>query len=216
MEQTQTWYDAAGNTVATADYQRLPADTTTGALTARTSTRHGHRRFLRPRRPGHRGRQHYGRQDVVAGAASVVFGSGGSLIAAADGNPAITEPASLPQPGPQSATWSAKRITSTTRPPARSWTKSTMPAWSRKPSPIFWVALTTIQNYVASGLTSGLPTLSDISQDALTAYQYDTAGRMAAQIVYDANGSSVDTEETQYLYQSPIDGSLQTAVIVSQ
>ncbi len=71
----------------------------------------------------------------------------------------------------------------------------------------------TIENYVPEELSSGLPTASDTSQDVMTAYQYDTSGRLAAQIVYDANGSTLDAEETQYLYQSPIDGSLQTAVI---
>ena len=38
IEQSQTWYDPAGQAVATATYQRLPDDTsTTGALTAANS-----------------------------------------------------------------------------------------------------------------------------------------------------------------------------------
>ncbi len=69
----------------------------------------------------------------------------------------------------------------------------------------------TIQNYVAAGLDSkGLPTATDTAEDVTTAFQYDSGGRLVTQTAYDATGSALVPEATEYLYTSPIDGSLQT------
>ncbi len=78
VQQTQAWYDADGNTVATADYQRLPGDTTTnGALDSTDSYVTVTASFYDAA-----GRDiedvDYGRQDVVADVATAVFNTDGS------------------------------------------------------------------------------------------------------------------------------------------
>ncbi len=71
--------------------------------------------------------------------------------------------------------------------------------------------MSTIQNYVAAGLDcNGLPIATDTAQDVTTGYQYDFAGRLVTQTAYNANGTTVVAEATKYLYESPLDGSLQT------
>jgi YD repeat-containing protein len=72
----------------------------------------------------------------------------------------------------------------------------------------------TIQDYTGSGeFSGGIPAETDTDKDATTDYVYDSAGRLAAQIAYDPNGTSVIHEQTTYLYGSLVDGSLVTAVV---
>jgi len=76
--------------------------------------------------------------------------------------------------------------------------------------------VSTIQNYDSSELGSnGLPTQDDTAQDVMTAYQYDSAGRLATMTVYDAQGpgTTLQSQATEYLYGSTVDASLVTAVV---
>ena len=51
--------------------------------------------------------------------------------------------------------------------------------------------LRTIENYVSGGLSSsGLPTDSDTAEDVTTDSLYDTSGRLAATVAYDATGTA--------------------------
>ena len=68
--------------------------------------------------------------------------------------------------------------------------------------------VSTIQNY-----TTGSPHTSTLAQDVTTAEIYDADGRLSAEVAFDASGSWVAPQETMYLYQSLVDGSLQTATI---
>ena len=45
---------------------------------------------------------------------------------------------------------------------------------------------------------------------------YDADGRLSAQVAFNASGNWVAPQETMYLYQSPLDGSLQTAENLSR
>ena len=65
-----------------------------------------------------------------------------------------------------------------------------------------------------SGFSSGGGVLAaDMARDVTVDYQYDSAGRLADQIAYDANGTTVTPEQTSYLHQAPVNASLQTGVI---
>ena len=84
----------------------------------------------------------------------------------------------------------------------------------------------TNQNYVAGGTVYGCfypvkgdsqvaaelkPT--DTDEDVVVKYDYDSSGRLATMVAYDANGTSVTEEATKYLYGSPVNASWQTAVV---
>ncbi len=223
VEQEQTWYDADGNTIATADYQRLPGDTTTtGALTAANSYVTATVSFY-----DLAGRDiedvNYGREDIglAAGQTNYFFDSSGNLIAASDGNPAVVEAA---PPAPNSSddyivSQTVYDDTSPTGPIVE--TIDNVGVITETQSDLMGRTVRTIQNYdglpygaTGSGFTSsGYVLASDMAQDVTTDYQYDAAGRLVAQTAYDANGSTVVPEATRYLYTSPIDGSLRTVEV---
>src|SRR5271165_290978 len=98
VQQDQTWYDADGNSIATAQYELLPDASNTGALTATNSYVTASVTFYDAA-----GRDiedvDYGRQDVIGGTATAFFNTNGTLKAAADGNPAVAESTTPPQPG---------------------------------------------------------------------------------------------------------------------
>ena len=54
---------------------------------------------------------------------------------------------------------------------------------------------------------------ADTAEDVTTAYQYDTSGRLVTLTAYDANGSTLVSEQTKYLYQSTLDAELQTTQV---
>ena len=223
VEQTQNWYDADGNAVATAEYQRLPGDTTTtGALSATDSYVTATATFYDTA-----GRDiedvNYGRQDVIAGTATAFFNANGTLIAAADGNPAAAE-GTPPAPntsdnyivsktvydlvgGTASAGWASGAVSGVE-------TIDNAGIATLTETDMLGRTVRTVQDYQSGGFsTGGVPLAADTASDLTTDYQFDTAGRLTAMTVYDATGTSVVPETTQYQYTSPIDGSLETAEI---
>ena len=92
LQQNQTWYDAAGESVATATYEQFadgtpvtgPLDATNSYATASATWYDGIGRAV--------ANANFGREDAAAGSvARHFFNSDGSLNAAADGLPTITE-----------------------------------------------------------------------------------------------------------------------------
>ena len=97
LQHTQTWYDAAGEAVATATYEQFadgtpvtgPLDAANSYATASSTWYDGIGRAIAT--------ANFGREDAAAGSeARNFFNSDGSLNAAADGLPAVTEQAALP------------------------------------------------------------------------------------------------------------------------
>ena len=84
-------------------------------------------------------------------------------------------------------------------------------------------AVRTIQNYdgldygvPGSGFDGyGVPLETSTEQDITVDYEYDSAGRLATMIAYNAkdSGNGVEQQATAYLYTSPINGSWQTAAV---
>ncbi len=236
VEQTQTWYDADGNVVATADYQRLPGDTTTeGAMDATDSYVTAAASFYDAA-----GRDiedvNYGRQDVIGGATTSFFhgendpnGAWGSLVDlngdgipdAAEGTPPARQTA---PPYTCQVTTTAYNATSAAGPIVD--TTDNAGSTTETQSDLLGRTVRTIQNFdrLAYGATgsgfdaSGNVLETDTAQDLTTDYQYDSYGRMVTMTVYDAKGaaSGVEAEPTRYLYGgpgSPADASFQTGVV---
>jgi YD repeat-containing protein len=232
VEQTQTWYDADGNVIATADYQRLPGDTTTeGALNATDSYVTATTTFYDAA-----GRDiedvNYGRQDVIdASSPTAFFNLDGSLIAE-DGNPAVAEGA---PPARQTGATCTFQVTTTIYDPGLG---NVMPVpggitdgplagtvetidnggqITLTESDLAGRTVRTIQDYTgpAAFVSNGLALEADTFCDLTTDYQYDFSGRMVGMTVYDAKGqgNGVEPQTTVYLYESNIDGSLQTNTI---
>jgi RHS repeat-associated protein len=212
VQQDQTWQDADGNSIASADYQRFPGDTTTaGALTAANSYVTASVSFY-----DLAGRDiedvNYGRQDVVAGSATAFFAyPSGDLIATAS-NPSVAETTSPPAPD-SSADYMVSQTayidTAATGPIVD--TTDNAGIVTQTQSDLLGRTVRTIQNYVSAGLAAnGLPTASDTAEDVTTDSLYDTAGRAAATVAYDATSSSLVPETTVELYESPVNPSLQT------
>jgi len=213
IEQTQTWYDADGNTIATADYQRLPNDTTdTGALTATDSYVTCTATFY-----DQAGRDiedvDYGRQDLIDGSSSTAFfsyPSGNPILT--NGVPSVTQ-GTLPQrqttlPNTYLVTTTAYIDTSTAGPIVQ--TTDNAGIVTQTQSDLAGRTVAIVQNY-----TTGSPHTSNTAQDATTAELYDADGRLSAEVTFDATNTSVAPQETTYLYQSPLDGSQETAEISS-
>ena len=209
VEQDQTWYDADGNVIATADYQRLPGDTTQGALTAANSYVTATTSFY-----DLAGRDiedvNYGRQDVLSGSATDFFAyPSGDLKANSDGNPSVAELTTPPSTG--TADYIVTRTVYDPRLSAAGPIIDTIDnagIVTETQTDLMGRTICTIQNYV-----NGRPEATETDQDVTTAYAYDPQGRLGAQVAFDANGDSVALQETCYVYESPMDGSLQTGVI---
>ncbi|MGO9108944.1 MAG: Calx-beta domain-containing protein [Thermoguttaceae bacterium] len=213
VQQTQAWYDADGNTIATANYQRFPSDTTdTGALTAANSYVTASVSFYDAA-----GRDiedvNYGREDTGSGQTHYFFnGSTGALIQNSDGNPSAAE-GTPPLPNSSSNYVVSETVyndTSATGPIVQ--TIDNAGVITQTQSDLMGRTIRTIQNYVAGGLTTyGNLENTDTAEDITTDSLYDSSGRLAATVAYDATGSgNVQAQTTAYLYESPLDPSLQT------
>jgi hypothetical protein len=211
VQQDQTWYDGDGSTIASADYQRLPGDTTTaGALTPMVSYVTASVSFY-----DRAGRDiedvNYGRQDVVAGSATAFFAYPSGDLIATGGNPSVAE-GSPPAPDSSAGymvSQTAYIDTAATGPIVS--TTDNAGTVTQVQADLLGRTVRTIQNYVSAGLASnGLPTASDTAEDVTTDSLYDTAGRAAATVAYDATSSSLVPETTVELYESPVNPSLQT------
>ena len=217
VEQTQTWYDAGSNVVATAEYQRFPDDSTsTGALTAANSyVTASVDWYDSAGRPTYE--VNYGREDTGSGQTHYIFDSSGNLIAGSDGNPLVSE-----ETPPVTNSSDDYIVSETVYDPvynAVGAVEETIDnagriTWTQ--SDLAGRTLRTIQNYVPAGLDqNGNPVAADTAEDVTTDYQFDTSGRLVTLTAYDAQGAGtgIVAEQTKYLYQSPLDGSLQTAVV---
>ncbi len=214
-EQTQNWYDQDSNVVATANYQRFPTDnSSTGALTASNSyVTASVDWYDAAGRPTYQ--VNYGREDTGSGVAHYIFDTNGNLIAATDGNPLVSEQA---PPSPNSS--NNYIVSETVYNPRMSATGPIVDSIdnlgiiSETQSDLDGRTLRTIDNYVAAGLDqNGNPVAADTAEDVTTAYQYDTSGRLVTLTAYDANGSTLVSEQTKYLYQSTLDAELQTTQV---
>ena len=213
VEQAQTWYDGNGQAVATATFKRLPDDTTsTGALTAAncyvTASAAWYDAVGRVT-----AQVDYGREDTDSGLAHCFFdGTTGELIDTdADGRPDVVEAA---PPAPNAS--DDYLVTQTVYTPRLS---AAGPIVDRVDNAgriaetqydLAGRAIRTIDNY-----DDGAVQETDTDQDVTIEYQYDAFGRLATLTAVNAkgDGEGIVEEETRYLYQSPNDASLQTAVV---
>src|SRR5271157_1411521 len=187
VQQTQTWYDADGNLIATANYQRFPSDTTdTGALTAADSYVTASVSFYDTA-----GRDiedvNYGREDTGSGQTHYFFnGTSGSLIQNSDGNPSVAE-GTPPLPNSSSNYLVSQTVyndTSATGPIVE--TINNAGVVTETQSDLMGRTIRTIQNYVAGGLTTyGNLENTDTAEDVTTDSLYDSSGRLAATVAYD-------------------------------
>ena len=219
VQQTQTWYDAAGEPVAIATFERLPNDSTTAGpldaansyVTASASWYDGIGRDVED--------VNYGREDAGRPAEThyVFNGTTGALIAAADGNPSVAE---SDPPAPDSSTDYIVSLTVYHAPTAAGQTVDTIDNAGHVSRTVYDAAgrvVRTIKDYTGPGAfdSTAIPLETDTAKDVTTDYRYDSAGRLVTVIAYDPKGSGngVQQEFTKYLYQSLVDGSLRTAVI---
>ena len=222
IEQNAWWYDAAGNAVASATYERLPDDTTTtGELTAANSYAtasvawyDGLGRLV--------AMADYGREDVASGLPHYFFDgtSGAVLDADTNGIPDIAETVA-PQPytaaNPSSLAgidFQLQRFEYN----AAGRAYRTIDNLGRIDETQFDDAgrtVRTIENY-DNGTVEETDTEADITVD----YEYDAAGRLVTMIAYNAKGDdsdpgneNVEAQATKYLYESAINASWQTAAV---
>ena len=220
VEQTQMWHDADGNTIASAEFKRLPGDTTAGALDATDSYVTASVSFF-----DQAGRDiedvDYGRVDVISTTATAFFDTDGSLIAADDGNPSVTEdtPPATNSSDDYLVSRTAYINTSSAGPIVDTTDNAGIVTETRMD--LLGRTTRTIQNFdglaygaYGSGFDSDGDVLAaDTAGDVTTDYQYDAYGRMVTMTVYDADGSTVTPQASKYLYTSSIDASMQTIAV---
>lgn len=209
IEQVQTWYNASGQVVATATYQRLPDDTSsTGALTAANSYAtasvvwyDGLGRMIAS--------ANYGREDVDSGLTHYFFnGTTGALIDSNANN--VPDVAEAAPPAPNS---SDNYIVGLTQYDSAGRAYRSIDNLGRINETQFDDAgrtVRTIQNY-----DDGSVAETDTDQDVTVEYQYDSGGRLVTLTAYNAKGSGngVQTQATKYLYASAINASWQTGAV---
>ena len=225
VEQTQTWYDAASNAVATADYQRFPNSAATGALTGADS-------YVTAAATWYDGvgrtveTVNYGREDSnspypLNGFFNTTTGEPVD-VSPADGIPDVAQAA---PPVPDS---SDNYIVAQTVYNSAGLPYETIDNLGRINETLYDAAgrtVRTIQNFdglvygeTGSGFNAdGSMRETDTDHDVTVDYQYDSAGRLVTMTAYDAKGSGngVTAEATKYIYACPYNGSLQTAVVYS-
>jgi len=166
----------------------------------------------------------FGREDSAAGTETrYFFNADGTLNAAADGLPAVTEESAGTDLAPDS---SDNYIVSQTFYNSAGLPYETIDNLGRINETVYDAAgrtVRTIQNfdglaYGASGSgfnADGSVQETDTDHDVTVDYQYDSAGRLVTMTDYDAKGSGngVTAEATEYIYACPYNGSLQTAVV---
>jgi YD repeat-containing protein len=224
IEQYQTWYDGAGEAVASATYQRLPGDTTlTGPLdgsnsyaTASVMWYDGLGRVVES--------VDLGREDKLADATwthNFFDGATGELKDTdSDGIPDVAESAPFAPDSSDDYIVSKTEYNPAGRP------YQTIDNLGRINETIYDDAgrtVRTIQNYDGweyGGTGSGFDQNGNVlenstEQDITVDYQYDSAGRLATMTAYNAKGygNGVDKQATAYLYDSTINGSWQTSTI---
>jgi YD repeat-containing protein len=216
IEQNQTWYDQAGEVVATATYQRLPDDTTTtGALTAANS-------YATAAVAWHDGigrvvaTAEYGREDVDSGLTHYFFDdTTGELIDEDEnGIPDIAED-TPPEPYPQDQNSQAgiDFQLSLTEYDSAGRAYRTIDNLGRINETQYDDAgrtIRTIQNYDDGDVDE-----TDTDQDVTVDYQYDSGGRLVTMTAYNpkGTGNGVQDQATKYLYESAINASWQTVVV---
>ncbi len=209
IEQSQTWYDEAGQTVAAATYQRLPDDTsTTGALTAASSYAtaavtwyDGLGRTVAT--------ADYGREDVDSGLTHYFFnGTTGTLIDTnTNGIPDVAEAA---PPAPNS---SDNYIVALTQYSSAGRAYRAIDNLARITETQFDDAgrtIRTIQNYDDGDVDE-----TDTDCDSTVEYEYDSGARLVTLTAFNPKGSGNGVEEqaTKYLYTSTVNASWQTAAV---
>ena len=221
IQQSQTWYDQAGESIATAAYERLPNDTTTGALTAANSYATASVTWYDGLGRGVASAS-YGREDVDSGLTHYFFnGTTGNLIDAnADGLPDVAQNAP-PQPYTSQNTSSLAGVDfqlQLVEYDAAGRAYRTLDNLGRINETQYDDAgrtVRTIQNY-----QNGTVEETDTDQDITVDYQYDSSGRMVTMTTYNAKGDdsnsgtvNVQVQKIKYLYTSAINASWQTAVV---
>ena len=222
IEQNAWWYDAAGNAVAAATFERLPDDTTsTGELTAANSYAtasvtwyDGLGRLVAT--------AEYGREDVASGLTHYFFDgtSGAVLDADTNGIPDVAE-AAAPLPYTAANPTSLAGIDFQLQRfeyDAAGRAYRTIDDLGRIDETQFDDAgrtVRTIQNY-DNGTVEETDTETDITVD----YEYDAAGRLVTMTAYNAKGDdsdpgneNVEAQATKYLYESAFNASWQTAAV---
>ena len=226
VQQNQTWYDAAGDAVASATYERFPGDlesTATGALTAGDS-------YVTASATWYDGigRQtataNFGREDTAAGTETRhLFDGSGNPLLASDGVPSVVESGDGPfQPYTSNVADSSgdSYIVSLTAYDAAGQPYQTTDNLGRIDETLYDAAgrvTRTIQDYVPAGFSNGSATGNvlpgDTADDVTVDNRYDSAGRLFAMVAYNATGSAVQQQTTTYLYGSAVNASWQTGVI---
>ncbi len=211
---TNYYYDMAGQTVATATFERMSDDTTTtGALdatnsytTASVAWYDGIGRTVAS--------VNYGREDVDSGLTHYIFnGTTGALIDTdADGIPDVAEDE------PPAVNSSDNYIVSLVDYDSAGRAYRTTDNMGRENWTVYDDAgrtIKSIQNY-DDGTVEETETACDITVE----YEYDSAGRLVTMIAYnakgddnDANNENVESQATKYLYESEINASWQTAMV---
>jgi YD repeat-containing protein len=209
IEQSRVWHDPAGQTVATAAYERLPDDATTaGELTAANSYAtaaglwyDGLRRVVAT--------ADYGREDVNSGQTHYFFnGTTGALI---DSNSnSIPDVAEAAPPAPNS---SDNYIVGLSAYDSAGRAYRATDNLGRIDETQFDDAgrtVRTIQNY-----NNGTVEETDTDKDVSVAYEYDSGARLVTMTAYNAKGSAggVQSQATRYLYTSAPNASWPTATV---
>jgi RHS repeat-associated protein len=231
IEQHQTWFDGAGEAVASATYKSLsggatdngPLDATNSYATASVVWYDSIGRVIET--------ANLGREDAAAGNETRnLFYPDGSLRIAADGLPWITEQSPLLtySSNTPDSTGDAYIVSKTVYDTAGRAYK-TVDNLGRENWTLYDDAgriVITIQHYDADGLNreiSASDTYQDVDsklkntdteQDITAYYQYDSAGRLATMVAYNAKGSGdIEEQATKYLYTSQVNASWQTGII---
>ena len=232
LEQDQTWYDAAGDAVAAATYKQFASDTpVTGRLTAANSYTTASAIWYDAL-----GRQaataNYGREDTAAGyeTRSVFNGTNGDVICSNPDHVPDVADANPPLPYSYNVSNSSgdAYIVSLTKYDAAGLPYQTIDNLGRTNETLYDAAgrvVLTIQNYVPGGFYN-LPAAGnsdtavhndlkqgDTEQDVTVKYDYDSAGRLATMVAFNADGSTVTAQATKYLYDSTVNASWQTGVV---
>ncbi len=221
VQQTQTWYDAAGEAVAAVTFGGLPGYMGTGPLTAANSYESGSASYY-----DGIGRDienvNYGHEQP-SDSTHYFFDGNSNLLANPDGIPTVAEsnpPAPNSPSNPNATTDYIVSQTVYNAPTPTGQAIDTIDNAGHVSRTIYDPAgrtVRTIKNYTGpSGFdSSGVPLYTDTAQDVTTDYQYDSAGRLVTMIAYDPDGATqpVQQQATKYLYQSSVDGSWQTEIV---
>jgi RHS repeat-associated protein len=216
IQQGLTWYDQAGQTIATATYERLPDDTgTSGALSAANS--YATATLLWYDGLGRTvATADFGREDVDSGLTHYFFDgtSGDPIDEDENGLPDAAEDAP-PEPYPQDPNSLAGidfqlRLTEYDSAGRAYRTIDNLGRISETQYDDAGRTVRSIQN-----CDDGDVDEADTDQDATVDYEYDAGGRLVTMTAYNPKGSGngVQSQATKYLYTSAVNASWQTAAV---